>query len=489
MLRIISGLSLLSLMLAAIFLSGCGGDSTEPSSNSIIGQVLLDGETDHSGITIAVYATPQDSELEAIRHQYPQTGMSLSNPLFDHRFHTPLATIETDADGNFKISGLSIAEYIVVAFKSDFGFRYFYYQIPGARNDWPVNVALYPETPLSGSLTNGYTFESEHHYIVTQNLWLTGSQTFVFEPGAWFRIDPNMTVDVSAPISLQGNAQSPFHITSNDGLTAFSQGLDPAGLSKYYQVKLGSDAQPQGGIIEWGLFSLGQKGLDVQVNSVTMRNCLLEHCFNGVVFSLVQEAHCTNLLVRDNNHTGAIGIAFETLETGSLAHNVILGNATGMKVQTHYMGSIEDNLFQSNTTGLEFNQTVSTINNNEFYQNSYVDVLFSHNQNPTTDELTVHHNVFGSNSSMRSRELNQFYSPSMLHINYNEFNSSAWFIYLYGYGGDEDVNARYNYFDGLNSESDIKERVWDRDDDNVAPFAPIVDVSYFYTTPPDAGIR
>ena len=61
------------LLLSAFYflLSSC---STSPQSGSLSGTILLDGQTDHSAITVALYELAElDPDIAAINQEYPHS--------------------------------------------------------------------------------------------------------------------------------------------------------------------------------------------------------------------------------------------------------------------------------------------------------------------------------------------------------------------------------------------------------------------------------
>ena len=91
--------------------------TTQPQTGTLSGNVQLQGEEDHSNITIAIFELATlDPDIVAINQEYPHIGVIINQPTeFDHRFGNLVKYTETDANGNFKIKDIPTGRYNVVA--------------------------------------------------------------------------------------------------------------------------------------------------------------------------------------------------------------------------------------------------------------------------------------------------------------------------------------------------------------------------------------
>ena len=112
-------------ILSLIILS-CTKSPTEPDTGTLTGTVLLEGEQDHSGITVALYELAElDTTILRYNREYPNVGFPISQATeFDHRFAEVVAETKTKADGTFKIEGIEEGTYNLVAEKAGFGWKY-----------------------------------------------------------------------------------------------------------------------------------------------------------------------------------------------------------------------------------------------------------------------------------------------------------------------------------------------------------------------------
>ena len=74
---------------------------TETPKGSLSGTVNLEGLSDHSNITVAIYdLAVLDPEIVSINQQYPHIGVIINQHTeFDHRLQEPVKYTETDAEG------------------------------------------------------------------------------------------------------------------------------------------------------------------------------------------------------------------------------------------------------------------------------------------------------------------------------------------------------------------------------------------------------
>ena len=62
--------------------------TTSPQSGSLSGTILLDGQEDHSSITVALYELSElDPDIIEVNEKYPHIGIIVNQMTeFDHRF-------------------------------------------------------------------------------------------------------------------------------------------------------------------------------------------------------------------------------------------------------------------------------------------------------------------------------------------------------------------------------------------------------------------
>jgi len=73
-----------------------------------MGTVLLEGQTDHSGITVALYKLAElDTTILRYNREYPNVGFPISQATeFNHWVGEVVAESKTNSDGSFKIQNI-----------------------------------------------------------------------------------------------------------------------------------------------------------------------------------------------------------------------------------------------------------------------------------------------------------------------------------------------------------------------------------------------
>ena len=112
-----------------LLLCACGKSPTGPETGTLTGTVLLEGQTNHSGITVALYKLAElDTTILRYNREYPNVGFPISQATeFDHRLGEVVAEAKTKQDGSFEIDGVEEGTYNLVAEKAGFGWKYIYH--------------------------------------------------------------------------------------------------------------------------------------------------------------------------------------------------------------------------------------------------------------------------------------------------------------------------------------------------------------------------
>jgi len=115
-------ITILSLSLA------CTKQPTAPDTFSFSGTVHLEGQEDHSGVTVALYDLVElDTAVVLLQKEFPYVGIPISQQTeFDHRLAEPVYTTKTKLDGSFNFSKVEKSTYNLVAFKNGYGWRHIY---------------------------------------------------------------------------------------------------------------------------------------------------------------------------------------------------------------------------------------------------------------------------------------------------------------------------------------------------------------------------
>ena len=338
-----------------IVLTSCD-TSTEVSKGDLTGNVQLEGETDHSGIVIALYELAYlDTTIVRINNQYPQIGVHINQHTeFDHRLQLPIKSTETLADGSFEITKIATGTYNLVAIKDGFGFKYLYEieinegentltpnPSPRGRGEVPLekgeskgvysnrlseltfsvistameksnsqlpfpishrtsDLTLYPELHISGNIQENITVLPDHHLIIDDNTDIVPGTSLTIHSGAVIRINPGVDLTIHGNLLAQGEENNMFWITSNDGFESsllLTTYFPREELLLYNSMELSSIASVSDDLIEWGKWDYANTSLLNQVNNLHIQSGIFRNAEIGYKCEGTDFAIFENLLI------------------------------------------------------------------------------------------------------------------------------------------------------------------------------------------------
>ena len=111
-----------------LLLTSCSKSPTSTATGTLTGMVKLEGQQNHSGISVALYKLAElDTTILRYNREYPNVGFPISQATeFDHRLGEVAAEAKTKQDGSFEIAGVEEGTYNLVAEKVGFGWKYIY---------------------------------------------------------------------------------------------------------------------------------------------------------------------------------------------------------------------------------------------------------------------------------------------------------------------------------------------------------------------------
>ena len=444
---------------------------TETSKGSFLGMVILEGETDYSGITIALYDLAYlDTTIIRINNQYPQIGVHINQHTeFDHRFQSPAKYTETLVDGSFELTEIPTGKYNFVAMKDGWGFKYLYeVEITKGDNELSQQIVLFTEQHISGIMQVDITVETDHHLVIDNDTDFVPGTNLTIHSGAVIRINPGVDLTILGTMSAQGEENTMFWITSNDG---FSQDFIPNALNRneiefYNSIELSPLASVSDDLIEWGKLDTGNKLLESMVPDLTIQHLRCKNNNGAILVSdtfdiIIRNINCS---FSENDSNGGI-VAFN-INKINLSNSILTRNYNGIYFKDCDNVSIVNSSFSNNHKGILGLTINGLIQNNKFSSQIEFDIELT--SYLTGEHLVIELNEICSNNGIRLFTQGSHHSVNDLEVNRNNMRCSDLFLEWNGsaLSLSHVIMLNENYFRGLVSLEEILLYIIDK---NVIP--------------------
>jgi len=498
---------------------------TETPTGSLTGTVNLEDLSDHSGITVALYDLAYlDTTIVRINAQYPQIGVKINQHTeFDHRLQSPIKSTITEIDGSFELKKIPTGIYNIVAIKDGWGFKYLY-EITIAEGDNELteltpsvistnveksnsklensksnnssnfkssilnfklnrdsDLTLYPETHLSGNISDNIVVATDHHLVIDDDtVFVPNTSSLTIEPGAVIRINPEKDLTIHGTLTAQGEENNMFWVTSNDGFLQEEdvkykvegkkykdESLNPYSLSLipdrseelllYNSMELSSFASVSDDLVEWGKWDWGSESLKSTISKCVFQNIVFNNSSCGLYVSGVTNTIVAKQLSRNCGSSSLGGIVVFNSEDVVISNNILLNNYNGIYSKFCNDVIINNNYLIYNYQGFLGLTFTGDIYHNDFERNIENDIAMA--SSTIENEVIIELNRLKSNIGIlqfTQGSFSQFGNLSA--VNNNLYNKNK-FLFFYTYGPMGFIDMTGNYFDGLTNELDIRERI------------------------------
>lgn len=458
-------LSFYILFLTSYFLLlilSCSKDSPNGSDNTVTvsGTVTLEGQSDHSGVTVRLYRPVQlDAELTNIMQQYPQIGVQSTELTgFNHLDQSAVYSATSGASGNWS-ARVAPGNYNVVAEKVGYGWRY---GSVNTNSGSAGNLILKPDQNLSGGITGLNQFEND-----------------------FLNITGNLAFDSQAQLQFSG--QNHIYFTASN-LTATIQGqVTGLGNGPLYVTTAPSVTNCKLVFLNLNSLNLSR----VQTNGavqVTVQNCKFS-LSNSIIVS-----------------ASDIGLRISASK-GNVTNCLFANSVHPLSADQSILPLVEHNIFFNNNVDFECNVVDSTLIKNNMFNgsNSNLDLVYAN--------INIEHNAFkDSNRNIQLSDLskisinnNQFngnennvWLHRVSHVgyvidanpNYNNFvNTQGYVFFLERTSAKDSVDATSNFW-GTTSTSEIAAKIFDRNDvSDYDPQQVVIYDPYLFQPNSTAGIQ
>ena len=464
--------------------------TTSPQSGSLSGTILLDGQEDHSAITVALYELSElDPDIVAINQEYDFIGVIINQTTeFDHRFGNLIKSSTTNTDGSFEIKDITTGKYNFMAMKDSFGFKYIYeisitegenalteqskkekgkskkvnIEENNSFNLLPLifnlnkseaDIILYPVTHISSDIDTSTTWNSWQNYIIENDIFVNGALTI--KPGAVIRIEKDKKLTISGDLTAVGNEDNFIWFTSNDSIIHYSlfivHSLPKEDIAPYNRIELSGNSDKQ---VAWCKFEYAGTGLLNNVNGFSISDCIFKNSNCGFKVENVDSAFCSNLLCQDITNESEGGIYFNQVNNGLIEKAILYNCYNGIKVKSYSNPEINNNFLIDNNNGIFLGWFVES----EISHNNFKDNEWAINMIVRSEPEIYYNDIIGENGILLGHGP-QTYDQNQPTINHNNLNVADLIIKLDS-TNDLDIDATCNYFFTIDSE-EISEKIID----------------------------
>ncbi len=427
------------LLLAAL-LTGCSQTITDPGKSTVTlsGSVVLEGESDHSEVTVAVYKpVEQDTALVRINRQYPNIGVQISQQTeFFWRTQTPLYQTTTDAQGRWEIKNVPAGSYHLVYQKAGYGWQA-QYQVSGSG---PKTATMKKALIWQGAFNEAVSVPPnsfvavQANTVFNQSLTVGAGTIIEFQNSA--SGNTQIKITVNGNLQINGTPEQPVYLVADDSSNADNIKVENTALTRINNCIVRQVKIP---------FHLNT------ISVVHVEQCRFDRAEIGLIISNSDSA-----LLKNNVITGMALDGIQTFETHlNLQRNVIFDCANmGLSSKNGRNSIVKYNVFQKagnyavavNLGGYSYTPNSGlNIINNDFYDNA-------------------NHVALGIAGLIAANENN------FLQVN-------GYSVWTNPQNGADTLNCKLNYWNSINS-MEIYEKIYDKNDrlGQVHP-GPVVDIS------------
>lgn len=381
------------IYLFSLFFFTCSSPTSDSKKVTFSGTVTLEGESDYSGVTVALYELVElDTALVKINQEYPTIGVQISQETeFDHRELEPLASTTTAADGSWEIK-VEEGVYNLVVEKEGFGWKYMHETGQGIYNTDLKKVINLSANILE--IPSGSFVEITENITFSNDLIINTPVTLLFKNDGRVTINGNITFLNDAFTYLYNDESTSFNntnivIKSDDNIeidkVVFFDAFNSIYINNSTHIS-----------ITKSIFKSSPTCIDIfNSDNVFISNSIFNKC----------------------------GIAVESEGSNSILSKNIVGNfnSKGYNIGGGSSSLIEQNLFYNGNYAIDANPGYVTIestiiaNNNDFIDNS-IHFRIGWNVN-----VQVNYNNFLENESYAVRVSNS--------INVLDFTLNFWLVF------------------------------------------------------------
>lgn len=399
-------LQILVLLSLTLIMFSCGG-STDPQKGIINGILALDGQNDHSGITVMLFSGEIiPDKINDTVSQYSQLAFPINDgSFFDHRNVNALSTVLTLANGSFTFPKLNYGKYIIVFFKEGWGYKYIFNVKLDSQNHTLNNnvskseVTLKPVIEVPSVISGDYLFQSNRCYNVDGDVVaLTGSH-LRFQESTKLMMGAGVNITIYGDVGFADGDQLSI-VTSSSRIYSSQPGM----------------INRAGGIVYFGTSSsihnlqLNQlnTGIRVMSDSVNISKMIVLQCGTGIFSNDVSNISISNILAVNNSLDGEVAISNYAVTGATVELCLFYNNYESITNETTTSAHIANCAFIEGNTAFSQSYDSEGIFSNNIIKDNELGIL-----NAGRSNLDISYNTIYSRDCIKTTSLLQAVNTSM----------------------------------------------------------------------------
>lgn len=452
------------IAIAGILLFSCDS-GTKTQKGIISGIITLEGEEDHSGVTVLLYKADIVSDnIKRTNELYPQTGFTVNDKhIFDHRDYLPLKERLTTSSGAFTFNDVPYGNYIVAYYKNGCGYNYlFNVELKDEQLEIKDGVLhLYPIIILQSSVIGEYHLENNKCYLANNDVSFLPNSNLIIERGSKLLVNSGCSITVYGNINISGNEDEFVTITSSDGIYGEKRSVNQFSKFEIAQASICES-------IGYMIFSHCTEGLVVLNNNLLVHNSFFRS--NYISFQIIGGGNTNNIFsnnvivseVGENQY----GVYLNGTINPDINQNRFINIDNGLTIRASDNVEVVRNLFQGGEKQIySVNASTSIISHNTLKDVNYAIT------NTAMSNMTIQYNdiqakicIYTFHTGNMGNSITQGWTKG----NQNNFYGSEYAIdaegYFYNYDFDYiELDFTNNFWNATNSQG-IEELIKDMDE-------------------------